>query len=427
MNVFDNDPLGMDDLGGGGMEDWDWDAQDPGHNYHFDDPGHNYDSDGSDRNHDSGEDWHDWNLLSFDSNDADAYALLDNSSHQIEDWQFQSLDDDNDFSNLLGDSGDWPAYLLHQHFDPEHPDGLVIGDPGRDMECWHQQSRADDCAVVSQQFVLESLTGKHFSENALCREAMNDWCYHPGGGTPAAHVGDLLEDRGIPVERHFGGTTLELTEKLDRGEKIIVAVNSQEIWMPDKDSILGRTLNDYPGIPGQQAHHCVEVTAIVYPKSDPLHPKVVLNDPGSPNGAGMMVPLQQFEEAWAAGDNYVVATALHGSQDAHQDLTLSGDLQHDAYDLLLGCNDSFNLWPDGQCYLNGWFVGTVRAREFYNKNGYYVGKLGTDGNVYDANGVQVGWVDTCHNVHNMSGTIKASGDTDILSVGYYLFGRLGGV
>ncbi len=359
----------------------------------------------------------------------DDYDFENNQTYQLDDCHFHPSKDSDDYSPLLGDTEDQSEYSAHQHFDPEHPDGLVIGDPGRDMECWHEQSYADDCAIVSQQFVLENLTGKHFSENELCREAVADGCYHPGSGTPADHVGHLLEEHGIPVERHFGGTTLELSDKLARGEKVIVAVNSQEIWMPEKEANLNQTLNEHPGIPCQQADHAVEVTGIVYPESDPLHPKVVLNDPGSPDGGGMMIPLEQFEKAWAAGGHYVVATALHDNQNTHQqDLTLSGDLQqHDSHDLILGCNDYFNVRPDGTCLLNNSRVGSVKAREFYNTQGYYVGKLGTDGNVYDAKGVQVGWVDKCHNVHNMGGTIKAVGDTDIISVGYYLFGRLGGV
>lgn len=420
MNIFDNNSLVTDSLEEAAIEVLD---------SNLDDLGHNYDSDTPDTEHDLGNDEHDSNLHTFDVYETDDDSFLDDSSSQLDDWHFQPTEDSGDYSPLLGDTEDQSEYSAHQHFDPEHPDGLVIGDPGHDMECWHQQRYTDDCAIVSQQFVLENLTGKHFSENDLCREAIADGCYHPGSGTPAYHVGHLLEEHGIPVERHFGGTTLELSDKLARGEKVIVGVNSEEIWMSEKEANLNQTLNEYSGIPGQQADHAVEVTGIVYPESDPLHPKVVLNDPGSPDGGGMMVPLEQFEKAWAAGGNYLVATNVHDNQNTHQqDLIFSGDLQqHDSHDLILGCNDYFNVYPDGSCYINSSSVGSVKAREFYNTQGYYVGKLGADGNVYDAKGVQVGWVDSCHKVHNMGGTIKAVGGTDIISVGYYLFGILGGV
>lgn len=272
---------------------------------HSDSGTHDWDSQHHDYDHSN-----DDHLHTFDSDHHDSYFGND-PIHQADDWHLQTPDSDDAHSTMLGDADDHTGYLVHQNFDPVHQDGIVVGDPGHDMDCWHHQNHPDDCAVVAQQSVLESLTGQHFSEDGLCTEAMVDGCYHPGGGTPADHVGHVLEEHGIPVEHHYGGTLSYLNDRLSHGEKVIAAVNSQEIWSPDQGSILSQTLGQYPGIPGQKADHAVVVTGIVYPQSDPLHPQVVLNDSGTYGGKGMMVPLEQFEKAWASSDHYMVSTALH--------------------------------------------------------------------------------------------------------------------
>jgi hypothetical protein len=293
---------------------------------HSDSGTHDWDSQHHDYDHSN-----DDHLHTFDSDHHDSYFGND-PIHQADDWHLQTPDSDDAHSTMLGDADDHTGYLVHQNFDPVHQDGIVVGDPGHDMDCWHHQNHPDDCAVVAQQSVLESLTGQHFSEDGLCTEAMVDGCYHPGGGTPADHVGHVLEEHGIPVEHHYGGTLSDLNDRLSHGEKVIVAVNSQEIWSPDRGSVFGQSLNQYPGIPGQAADHAVVVTGIVYPKSDPLHPQVVLNDSGTPNGQGMMVPLEQFEKAWASSDHYMVATAVHSNHNIEQD----NDASHP---LMLGSTD----------------------------------------------------------------------------------------
>ena len=308
MSIVNNSPFDSDDdlFPDGG--DYFPSHSDSG-THDWDSQHHDYDHTHFDHTHSWNDYEHQWDEHSFDPNHNDVY-LLNDPTHQADDWHLHTSDSDDVHSELLGDAGDHTGYLVHQNFDPAHPDGIVVGDPGHDMDCWHPQNRPDDCAVVAQQSILESLTGKHSSEDGLCREALADGCYYPGGGTPADHVGHVLEKHGIPVEHHFGGTLSDLNDKLSHGEKVIVAVNSEEVWMPDKGSILSQTLSQYTGIPGQKADHAVGETGIVYPPSDPLHPQVVLNDSGTSNGRGMMVPLEQFEKAWAASDHYMVATAV---------------------------------------------------------------------------------------------------------------------
>ncbi|MFB2917240.1 hypothetical protein [Aerosakkonema funiforme] len=215
---------------------------------------------------------------------------------------------------ILGDSTNQPNYLVHQNFDPEHPEGFVIGDPKHEMPYWEHQSYSHDCGIKVQQFVLESLTGKHFSENSLCLEAMIDGYYVPGVGTPIEYIDHLLEAKGIPVEHHFNGNFKELTDKLNHHEYVIVSVDSNVLAAPDQGSLLGNLVQDYRGIPGQKANHAVEVIGVNF-TSDPFHPKVILNDPGVINGKGIAIPLDQFEKAWAASDHFMASTKLHHVND----------------------------------------------------------------------------------------------------------------
>jgi len=186
--------------------------------------------------------------------------------------------------------------------------GEEIGwlDSTADIDLWHVQHHDDTCAIVSQEFVLESLTGHNFSENELMQEAYNHGWYSPGGGTPMEHVGDLLQAHGIHIERGHGFTLDNLQSQLDQGNKVIVGVNGQDIWHPHTPTILETVLSDIGFMPGQQANHAVQVVSIDH--SDPTHPMVVLNDSGTPGGAGERVSMSTFERAWSTSDHFMVNT-----------------------------------------------------------------------------------------------------------------------
>lgn len=182
----------------------------------------------------------------------------------------------------------------YQNFDPNMPNGTVIGNPAYDMKFWHHQFY-NDCDIVSQQMGLESLTRKHFSESALLHEAVHDKT-HFNGGTSAEYIGHLYEKHGFPIERHPDATLQELTQKLDDGQKIVAAVNSDLLWNTGVHN--SHTL---------AANHSVEVIGVLYPDNG-TSPMVILNDPGIDNGRGIMIPLEQFEHAWATS-NHLIASA----------------------------------------------------------------------------------------------------------------------
>lgn len=189
------------------------------------------------------------------------------------------------------------------HFGPEGNPFLVVGDPMEATEHWHQQQRPDTCAVVAQEFILDEITGRDFSEEELCREAADHGWYSPGG-TPPESVGNLLELHGIDVERAYNATLSDLQSEVAVGHHVIVGVNAETIVAATHGEDL--PLTDLPVIPGQQANHAVQVIGINY--TDPARPTVVLNDPGLPDGRGLEVPLADFECAWATSDHFMMYT-----------------------------------------------------------------------------------------------------------------------
>ena len=207
----------------------------------------------------------------------------------------------------VGDGYAWEdseAYLESEEYSISVDDNIV-GNPESDLDNWHQQTYGDTCAIASQEFILDELTGQDFSEDELRQEAIDNGWYTPGGGTPMDCMGNLLEAHGIDVERRDSCTFEDLAEQLDQGQNVMVALDSDEIWNPggfDTDDLL----TDLVGMPGQGANHAVQVIGI--DNSDSDNPMVILNDPGHPEGQGITVPAEQFIDAWEDSGQYMVYT-----------------------------------------------------------------------------------------------------------------------
>lgn len=199
----------------------------------------------------------------------------------------------------LGQAGGWdlPDDLLGEGyeigagtFDPAL-DAVIVGDPVHDMGFWHEQQSDDTCAIAAQDFVIESLTGRDVSERELFLEAERNGWYVPGEGTTSADMDRLVASYGIPVEEHALGSIGELETDLAEGDKVIVGVNGEELWQLDPPGA-------FPA-----PDHAVEVIGVV---DTPSGEMVVLNDSGTPDGAGEMVPLERFLDAWSTSEDLVV-------------------------------------------------------------------------------------------------------------------------
>ena len=166
-----------------------------------------------------------------------------------------------------------------------------------------QQQYPDTCAIKSQQLVLEDF-GIDVSETQLVQTAnANGW--YNGGGTNPQDVGNLLNLAGIPVTKQ-GGNVFTLVNELAQGHKVIVGVDADELWHNDSASEKWTNwANDFFGPQG--GNHALIVAGI--DTSDPNNIQVIVKDPGSGED-GKPYPLEQFMDAWADTQCYMVSTNI---------------------------------------------------------------------------------------------------------------------
>lgn len=175
-----------------------------------------------------------------------------------------------------------------------------IGLPGADgRSSWVQQHYEDTSAIRCQELILRDF-GVNVSEDGLRREAAIYGWYEPGVGTSLYDIGNLLELHSVPVHRYEDATIFNLTSELAQGHKVIVGVDSGELWY--RNALLD-AIFDKLGFSG--ADHAVVVSGI--DTSDRNHIKVIVSDPGTGEVAASY-PLEQFVDAWQDSGFFMVAT-----------------------------------------------------------------------------------------------------------------------
>lgn len=187
---------------------------------------------------------------------------------------------------------------LTAQFNPDATDpDAVAGTPAEDMEHWEYQGQTGRCAIYAQKFAIEAITGREIPIEELVAVAEENGWFVPGEneGTVSLNMDKLVEYYGVENEMSFNNDIESLEEALNDGHKVIVSVDSGQIWKGEENDIFS---------PETTADHAVEVIGI--DRTDPENPMVVLNDSGTPNGRGELVPLEVFENAWSAGDSQMI-------------------------------------------------------------------------------------------------------------------------
>lgn len=199
-----------------------------------------------------------------------------------------------------------------------------IGDPDAQTGYWQHQDLHDNCAVVAQTSIINQYLDHPISQEEATYVAYTNGWYNPGSGTPAEDVGNLFSAYDIPHHSVDHASAFDLASELQQGHRVVVGVNSSELWEehgPMHD-LWNWIIEAFGFNPAQfnPADHAISVTGI--DRSDPLHPKVIINDSGVPDGAGKAYPLDQFMEAWKGSDFHYVATndAPHGTHELPFDL-----------------------------------------------------------------------------------------------------------
>lgn len=176
--------------------------------------------------------------------------------------------------------------------DDNYPEG-ISGDPKESMTHWEWQGDTNRCALYSQKFVIEELNPKlgDIDMEEFAQVAKENGWFTEEGGTTFLNMNNMLDYYGVENEMSFHNSIDDIEECLNNGGKVIVSIDSDEIWYGEDNNIFA---------PESSSDHAVEVIGI--DRTDPDHPMVILNDSGSPNGCGEMVPLDVFEGAWEDGD-----------------------------------------------------------------------------------------------------------------------------
>ena len=192
------------------------------------------------------------------------------------------LNDTPEYANIAATySWELPQYQPNENY----PEG-ISGDPATSMEYWEPQGESGPCALYSQMFIIEEFTGQDIDINEFTAMAEENGWYGPGGTTPL-NMSKMLDAYGIENEMSFHNDINDIEECLEEGGKVIVAIDADEIWHGEGGDLFS---------PNATANHAVEVIGIDY--TNPEKPMVILNDSGSPNGRGEMVPLDDFLDAW---------------------------------------------------------------------------------------------------------------------------------
>lgn len=173
----------------------------------------------------------------------------------------------------------------------------VIGDISNP----YQQNYIDTCAIKSQQIILNEFGVPVTEDQCVQYSIEHGWYSNDGSGTNLNDVGNLLKDAGIPCTQTGNANIYDLVNELQQGHKVIVGVDSGELW----DNSIWDWLKDF--FFGGTADHALIVAGIDL--TDPDHPMVVLTDPGTGSPA-QPYPLEQFMDAWADSECFMVSTDI---------------------------------------------------------------------------------------------------------------------
>lgn len=173
----------------------------------------------------------------------------------------------------------------------------------------YQQTYPDTCAIKSQQLIMNDF-GIPVTEDQCVEYSMeHGWYNGDGTGTQCQDVGKLLADSGIPCTQRDDANVYDLANELAQGHKVIVGVDSGELWDNSildwlKDIFLGNTPD-----------HALIVAGI--DMSDPDNPMVILTDPGTGECA-KPYPLDQFMDAWSDSNCFMVSTDVAAPEQTEQ-------------------------------------------------------------------------------------------------------------
>lgn len=168
-------------------------------------------------------------------------------------------------------------------------DSDVHGDPMDDIEYHQAQPGPVDCEPTAIAMVVSEFTGETVPASEVVATA-NDLGVMTDQGMSAEDGVKLLEQYGVDAECTQGSLD-DLRGALDGGQDVIVGLDSSDLYAQGGG----------PFDPGMQTGHAVEITGI-----DDEKGLVYINDPGLSDGAGVAIPISEFEDAWQDSDHTMI-------------------------------------------------------------------------------------------------------------------------
>lgn len=188
----------------------------------------------------------------------------------------------------------------------------VFGEPGNgtdvDPRLEIYQGYDSTCAIRSQQIILRDYGIDMSQEDLIAFAEQNGW-FSEETGTPMGYVGYILESAGVGVHQQLDSTIYDLINELAQGHRVIVGVDSGELWA-DKEGKIGKQLKEFwedlwHGQDG--ADHALIVAGVEVNPKDPSDVTVILTDPGT-GDLRIEYSLDDFMDAWEDSHCFMVAT-----------------------------------------------------------------------------------------------------------------------
>lgn len=184
------------------------------------------------------------------------------------------------------------------------------------------QQYSDTCAIKSQQLILQDF-GIYVSEDDLIAWSTENGLY-TGNGTRLQDIGAILQQGGIPVSGSVNCSVFDLVGELSQGHKVIVGVDSGELWDQGTKEKVKEWWDDL--VNGEQgADHALIVAGI--DNANPENPQVLLTDPGT-GEICKRYSLDQFMDAWRDSDCFMVSTDIAPVEFSNHQITHGHPAMH---------------------------------------------------------------------------------------------------
>lgn len=217
------------------------------------------------------------------------------------------------------------------------------GQPNLDIEFDPEtyQYYPDTCAFQSQAIILREY-GFDVKQEDLMQIAKEQGWYVEGYGTPEDKVGKLLEYYGLDTSITEGNNIFNLANELAQGHRILVTVDSGELWSPG----LGEKMEDL--LIGEQADHALLVVGV--DTSNPSDVKVIVTDPGNGN-TQYAYSEKEFMDAWKDSNCFMASTNESPEEYiAHTEYPPMSTFADIPYDSIARLSDSGISIADADCY-----------------------------------------------------------------------------